>query len=625
LDVGQMMSKSATILSKTVNLLLVYFRFSARCDPVAELPQFRGKSFLPFFLMVLTARTVNNSLTEEWAGLLKRTNNSSRASGRCSAGTIMTSVLNIAAGRFAEWRPDAASPSVRGQYAGTFFAVVWRMIIATVVVAAFSLFTTIEPVYADEIVNQAHSNVLKKLRPDIDAKLTRKLKEIDRAKGTKKQKDAARVRAFEKRIESARSDLRIALKTGTKEQQEKAARVVKVLEGYKFSYFGLPPLIREVLDEVIRLRKLAEDKKKKKTASAGKNGVRYDSPTIAGFTLSAAWGEDDPWDAALRYAGEFGGLRVAAGLNRSIAYGGDGGCRAGASASMGLTSFDKDGKFAREENGAVVLREPVVAVDYDFQTQNGYHMLGCSVGGGELRAGFMYQPETRVDERINSINLVGLGLPDQNGSGFFFPAGNITNFYYESKMRSIGFSAGWSKPFYGGKGPLGPMVVVPGVWGYYGHSDTKNWTMGMTNAGFSDFDYNTKTDDDRFGLGVSLELNNVLETAKTGLGDFALVHYLSYSGGIVFHDVDARSTLTITGVGAQTRSGSRSASKTSYTGTLSTGLRAFITNKVGIEIGITGGYESNYPMAQINAEKGLFIDTTQVWSASGKAGFWFFF
>lgn len=42
------------------------------------------------------------------------------------------------------------------------------------------------------------------------------------------------------------------------------------------------------------------------------NRVRYDSPTFAGFTASAAWGEDDAWDAALRYAGEFGDIRLAA-------------------------------------------------------------------------------------------------------------------------------------------------------------------------------------------------------------------------------------------------------------------------------------------------------------------------
>lgn len=43
-------------------------------------------------------------------------------------------------------------------------------------------------------------------------------------------------------------------------------------------------------------------------------GIRYDSPTIAGFVFQAFWGEDDLWTAAMRYAGEFGGIRVAAGI-----------------------------------------------------------------------------------------------------------------------------------------------------------------------------------------------------------------------------------------------------------------------------------------------------------------------
>jgi len=47
------------------------------------------------------------------------------------------------------------------------------------------------------------------------------------------------------------------------------------------------------------------------------NRVRYDSPTFAGFILSAAWGEDDAWDVALRYAGAFGDFKLAA----AIAYG----------------------------------------------------------------------------------------------------------------------------------------------------------------------------------------------------------------------------------------------------------------------------------------------------------------
>ena len=41
------------------------------------------------------------------------------------------------------------------------------------------------------------------------------------------------------------------------------------------------------------------------------NAVRYDTPTFAGFSASADWGEDDFWDVAARYAGEFGGFKVA--------------------------------------------------------------------------------------------------------------------------------------------------------------------------------------------------------------------------------------------------------------------------------------------------------------------------
>lgn len=49
------------------------------------------------------------------------------------------------------------------------------------------------------------------------------------------------------------------------------------------------------------------------------NGVRYDSPVFAGFSVSASWGEDDFWEVAGRYAGEFGGFKVSAGVGFSRA------------------------------------------------------------------------------------------------------------------------------------------------------------------------------------------------------------------------------------------------------------------------------------------------------------------
>lgn len=44
-----------------------------------------------------------------------------------------------------------------------------------------------------------------------------------------------------------------------------------------------------------------------------RDAVRFDTPAWYGFTFGASWGEDDFWDAALRYAGEWHGFRVAAG------------------------------------------------------------------------------------------------------------------------------------------------------------------------------------------------------------------------------------------------------------------------------------------------------------------------
>ena len=45
-----------------------------------------------------------------------------------------------------------------------------------------------------------------------------------------------------------------------------------------------------------------------------RNHVMYEAPTLAGFTLQAAVAEDNYWDVALRYAGEFGGFRLAFGV-----------------------------------------------------------------------------------------------------------------------------------------------------------------------------------------------------------------------------------------------------------------------------------------------------------------------
>jgi hypothetical protein len=44
------------------------------------------------------------------------------------------------------------------------------------------------------------------------------------------------------------------------------------------------------------------------------DGVRYDSPTFAGFTLSTGWYEDDAWDVALRFAKQWNSVLFAAAI-----------------------------------------------------------------------------------------------------------------------------------------------------------------------------------------------------------------------------------------------------------------------------------------------------------------------
>ena len=47
------------------------------------------------------------------------------------------------------------------------------------------------------------------------------------------------------------------------------------------------------------------------------NGIRYDTPLIAGFTGSASWGEDDFWEVALRYAPTIEGFKTSLGIGYS--------------------------------------------------------------------------------------------------------------------------------------------------------------------------------------------------------------------------------------------------------------------------------------------------------------------
>lgn len=71
-----------------------------------------------------------------------------------------------------------------------------------------------------------------------------------------------------------------------------------------------------------------------------RNTVRYDSPTFAGFSGSAAWGEDDVWDMALTYKGEVGDFKLVG----KVGYGesNDPSTVSGTGANCGAVAGDQD-------------------------------------------------------------------------------------------------------------------------------------------------------------------------------------------------------------------------------------------------------------------------------------------
>lgn len=83
------------------------------------------------------------------------------------------------------------------------------------------------------------------------------------------------------------------------------------------------------------------------------NGVRYTTSEFAGFEVSAFWGEDDYWDVALRYKGEFGGFKVAAGLGYGEIK--DGKQTSTACAAFGTTGSSSDSDCSQFAGSVSVL------------------------------------------------------------------------------------------------------------------------------------------------------------------------------------------------------------------------------------------------------------------------------
>jgi hypothetical protein len=139
------------------------------------------------------------------------------------------------------------------------------------------------------------------------------------------------------------------------------------------------------------------------------NFVRYDSPSVYGFIVSAAWGEDDQWDAALRFKKEWNSLRLAAGIGYYY-QGNDGN-------TVPNTSW---GGAAGSGGGAYTTREEIKGSASALHVPTGIY-VAVSAGERFNQQVASFTPSERLDQKDASFWYIQGGIDKR-----FFPIGNTT-------------------------------------------------------------------------------------------------------------------------------------------------------------------------------------------------------
>lgn len=148
------------------------------------------------------------------------------------------------------------------------------------------------------------------------------------------------------------------------------------------------------------------------------NLVRYDTPEIAGFTATASWGEDDNWDAGLRYKGELGDFKVAA----AIAYGETSDASGETGFQCGLGNSPTRDADCEQLGGSVSIMHAPTGIYVNFAA--GYlddnliaQDTGFDGGAVEDRSTF-YAGEVGIEQKWNALGKTTIyGQYYQNDGG----------------------------------------------------------------------------------------------------------------------------------------------------------------------------------------------------------------
>jgi predicted porin len=191
--------------------------------------------------------------------------------------------------------------------------------------------------------------------------------------------------------------------------------------------------------------------------------IRYDTPSIFGFILSAAWGENDFWDVALRYQKEWNSFRIAGGIG--YAYYGD--------ADKLLTPTGLAATQAQNGGCTNIGSDPAMANGPCTKTE----VISGTVTAMHMPTG-LYATFVAGQRHLEtpSAAVAAVGNPD---ASYWYTQFGITKRFFEVGATTFYGEYGSYQDFAAGAsydGTLtGPAIRVTS-------SDTTRWGLGFTQA-----------------------------------------------------------------------------------------------------------------------------------------------
>ena len=187
------------------------------------------------------------------------------------------------------------------------------------------------------------------------------------------------------------------------------------------------------------------------------NVVKYETPTFAGFIVSAAWGEDDMWDVALRYAGEFNGIKIAFGV--------------------GYQQFT-DGNFTFSNTGGANERNCVerpTAPDVNCQ------QLGASGAIMHVPTGLYVHAAygQRWDDNVDRLPVVGL---DDTSTQWYVQAGIEQKFFPLGKTTIFGEYQRWDIGRTDTQGNRADDLATSGQTVFFDSANMTMWGIGINQS-----------------------------------------------------------------------------------------------------------------------------------------------